>query len=183
MPAAIRQIPIEATAWVVGILIVACAAAAEVNRVASGRLFLLATSYEAQPSMLEQNDAISSASRWRYPAIGAVFCVGCLGYSLTRKPYVRPTFVMVIVFLCATAMDLFTTLQFFHSDGIDTEAHPGVRLLGYAYGRTAGPVIAKAVQAVGVLFVASRLPAIAKPLLAVTSLLYTLAAMHNAGLL
>lgn len=179
-----RSFPKSTCVWILATTALMFLAAAEVQRVASGDLFLLQTDFDPPPSMLELRDAESSGG-WKYPAVGAVCCCCCLLFALTRKtvPHVRPPVFLMAVFLVATAFDLWSTLRFFHVDGIDTEVHPGVRVLSYAYGRTAGPVIAKTVQAAGVLFLASRLPRFASFLLIATSMLYAAAALRNIGLI
>lgn len=170
-----------AVLWVLLTLLVAGLAASEVNRVARGELFLWRFHFDASPTIAERHDARESAASYRVAAVCAVLCcsgllMGMHRLSMDRE---RPATLFVVVFLLATAFDLFTTLWFFHEDGIDSEIHPGVRLLGYAYGRTAGPMLAKLVQAIGILWLASRLPKIANVLLAGTAGVYLLAALYN----
>lgn len=176
--------------WLLAAIALMAVATCELHRVRRGELFLFPTTFDSQPSAHELYDAEVSASRWFVPALVAIgLCCG-LGYFLGVGPTaarnrmaLRTRTALSVVFLVATACDLFTTLWFFHELGIDVELHPGVRLLGYAYGRTAGPMIAKAVQAAGVLWLAERLPRGGNLLLAATSLAYVLAAAHNTGCL
>lgn len=166
--------------WLATTLILGGVAGAELNRVAGGDLFLFKTSFDDDASISELQDARASAERWQIPAVFAVFCCGGLSYFLMRGvAYQRPNRWLVALFLLSTALDMFTTLRFFHDIGIDVEVHPGVRLLGYAYGRTAGPVLAKTFQALGILFLAARLSNLSRPLLLGTSVVYTLAAAYN----
>ena len=86
----------------------------------------------------------------------------------------------MIVFAIAVLADLITTVRFFHSKGIVFELHPGIRLFGYAYGRSVGPVLGKSVQALGLLAVACLLsPRGANGLLIIASAAGGLAAIHN----
>ena len=174
--------------WLLAAVTLMAIAAFELHRVRSGELFLFPTTFDSQPSAHELYDAEVSASRWSVPALISIgLCCG-LGYFLSARPdaerkrlALRERTALSVVLLIATACDLFTTLWFFHELGIDVELHPGVRLLGYAYGRTAGPVIAKTVQAAGVLWLAEKLPRGGNLLLVATSLVYVLAAAHNSG--
>lgn len=177
----VRTLPnTAALAWLGVTLLFAGLAVIELNRVARGDLFLLRADFDAVASSLERHDAHVSAVQWRLPAVLTVLCCGALCYFLGRSAEAkRPASWLVVLFLLATAFDLFTTLWFFHEDGIDSELHPGVRLLGYAYGRTAGPMLAKLIQVAGILSLAVRLPRIANALLLGTAAVYTLAALYN----
>ena len=79
----------------------------------------------------------------------------------------------------AVAADLVTTIYFFHVKGIIYELHPGVRLFGYAYGRTVGPILGKAVQALGVLAIASLLGSRGGWLTLAVGAIYLVAAIYN----
>jgi len=174
--------------WLLAAIGLMVIATSELHRVRSGRLFLFPTAFDNQPSIHELHDAEASARRWLLPALLAIGCACGLGYFLgshrrdgSRQTIRRTWRTFSVALLLAAALDLFTTLSFFHERGIDVELHPGVRLLGYAYGRTAGPVIAKTTQVVGILWLSERLPRGGNALLATTSLVYALAAAHNAG--
>ncbi len=177
----VRTLPNAAgLTWLGVTLVFAGLATTELNRVARGDLFLFRADFDAVASSLERHDAKRSAVQWRLPAVFTVLCCGALCYfSGPSTKAKRPASCLVVLFLLATAFDLFTTLWFFHEDGIDSELHPGVRLLGYAYGRTAGPILAKLIQATGILSLAVRLPRIANALLLGTAAVYTLAALYN----
>ena len=77
------------------------------------------------------------------------------------------------------AADLATTLWFFHTRGIQHELHPGIRLFGYAFGRTVGPVLGKALQLLGILAVASVLPRLAFSVLVLATATYAAAVAYN----
>ena len=86
---------------------------------------------------------------------------------------------LTTVFLLSVGADMVTTLWFFHDGGIDLELHPGIRLFGYAYGRSAGPILGKAVQAIGVAGVACVSGRIGSLLLGTVTCLYVFAAVYN----
>lgn len=91
--------------------------------------------------------------------------------------------VLVWALAVASAADLATTLWFFHVQGIEGELHPGIRLVGYAFGRTCGPLIGKAIQFTGTVVVAALLPRIATAILVLATITYFLAVVYNIGLL
>lgn len=167
--------------WCLVTLLLCVLAVRELDRVAEGRLFLFGFGFESGPSVPELHDARDSAIQWRLPSIAGVVFASVLIASLTRTKADRRMLSRPLVFLLlvSAALDLASTVWFFHMDGIDFELHPAVRLFGYAYGRTAGPLMAKSVQAGGVLFIASKLPRFSKPLLIGTSCVYALAGLCN----
>src|SRR5262245_31527822 len=63
-----------------------------------------------------------------------------------------------LCFAASVIADLATTMWFFHTHGIEFELHPGIRLMGYAYGRTIGPFAGKTIQAIGILLVSVLMP-------------------------
>jgi hypothetical protein len=167
--------------WCSVTLLLSIVAAWELDRVASGQLFLFALRFDAEASVPELYDARESAAQWRTLSVVAVWFGSIFLLALSRSTG-EPTTLsrpLIAFFLLSVVFDLVSTLWFFHLDGIDFELHPAVRLFGYAYGRTIGPVLAKGVQAVGVLFVATKLRRIGKPFLIGTTCVYSLAAIYN----
>ena len=116
----------------------------EIQRVEYGNLFVTALPWEDTPSTVETLDAAATARMYLVPALLFLGMIGMVVSFLApraiRQRAKLPTAwrPLVILFLLAVTADLATTLWFFHSRGIDHELHPGVRLFGYAYGRTVG---------------------------------------------
>jgi hypothetical protein len=155
----------------------------ELSRVEKGRLFLLALPGERAASDVEVFDARQSANGYKYPAVGAVLAIGIVvaWFGPTVRfsnscPYSVP---LLAVFGIAVVADMVTTVGFFHTRGVSDELHPGVRLFGYAYGRTIGPVLAKIIQSVGVLTIAFFLGRRGKWIIVAATLLYVAAAAYN----
>lgn len=157
----------------------------ELQRVRDGRIFLFAVSWDAEPTVIEKQDARQSAKDMLLPAIAFLLVAGT-AVSLSGPdrfhnwlPSTRMKRLLVSVFLISVLMDLGSTLWFFHDGGIDLELHPGIRLFGYAYGRTVGPIAGKLVQAVGILAVACWLGRSGSALIALVTVFYLAASIHN----
>ncbi len=157
----------------------------ELLRVEDGHLFAVALPWDAPASELEIRDARDSAAHFRLPALMLLGLVGTAAAFSGPKWFANSTRASrdlnfpTLIFLLSVMADLGTTLWFFHDGGINLELHPGIRLFGYAYGRSIGPVAAKTVQAIGILVV-SRLMGRGRNILLVgVSCLYVLAAAYN----
>jgi len=155
-------------------------------RVENGQLFLLALPGERAASEVEIFDARQTAVSCRYPAVGAVLALGIIiawfgpmAPSCRHYPYSGPMFA---VFGIAVVADMVTTTMFFHAHSVSDELHPGVRLFGYAYGRTVGAALAKLVQLVGVLTIAFFLGQRGQWIIVAATFLYFAAAVYNAFL-
>lgn len=175
--------------WIVGSLLVTgfllLTARAVLNRVQRGELFLLAMPWDTPASSVEVIDARMTAEEYLLPA--SIF-LGLVGLTVAlagpqrlapSSPASRLEFRLTMIFLASAAADLVTTLWFFHDGGIDLEVHPGIRLFGYAWGRTAGPIAGKLVQAAGILLLCRVIRRGGLlPLITVTCA-YTAAAVYN----
>lgn len=171
--------------WVVVIATAAGYAYWQLRRVEQGHLFALALPWDRSPLPAEILGAKYSAQEYLLPAVVAVIVIGCVAWALSLKlrfslpKPARLWKLAAAVFLIATLADLATTLVFFHRHGVNLELHPGIRLFGYAYGLTIGPIAGKLVQAVGVLLLAFFAGRAGIILLAVVTFVYGLAAIHN----
>lgn len=170
-------------------LAVAAVAFGELRRVERGKLFLWALPGERAASDVEVVDARQSAAAYQYPAICAVLAIGVViaWFGPIAEPSdAAPWSLLVLAVLgmavlgMAVLADVITTVRFFHTQGVFEELHPAVRLFGYAYGRTVGPVLAKLVQLVGVLAIAFILGRRGWWVIAAATILYFGAAAYNA---
>jgi hypothetical protein len=157
----------------------------ELQRVADGRLFLFTLPWDAPPSRVELIDAKSTARRYQLPALVTLAAVACVvvyfgRFARSRVERRQIGTWLLALFVLATLADLATTLWFFHARGIDHEVHPAIRLFGYAYGRTVGPVLGKVLQSLGLWLVALHLPRYGAALVLAAVVLYGWAAIHNA---
>jgi len=164
---------------------VAGAATSELRRVENGQLFAFAFPNESAPSDVEIADAHDSAVENTLPAIGAIVLIGlviavsgCSSISGVRERSLRYP-VILVCFIASVLGDLLSTMLFFHQTGIENELHPAIRLFGYAYGRTAGPLFGKTIQAIGVVYFAALLGRHGRWLLILVSTLYTVATAYN----
>ncbi len=173
-------------ACVAGTFVVAAVVYGELARLQQGQLFAFSLPWEQPPTSLEVLDAHNSARSYLWPAFAGVGLSGIVvAYAAPKLrsggkiPY--PAWPrLAMLFLAAALADLTTTIYFFHAVGVDHELHPGIRMFGYAYGRTMGPVLGKMLQALGVLglsWIFGRAASIS--VLVTASLLYGLAAMYN----
>jgi len=166
-------------------ILVAGFAVFELRRVENGQLFLLAFPNESEPSEVEIADAHDSATENTLPAMGVIVSIGLVFAVSGRSsiPSVRQFSlahpVILVCFVTSVIGDLLSTMLFFHQTGIENELHPAIRLFGYAYGRTAGPLLGKLIQAMGVLFVAALLGHHGRWLLLLVSVLYAAATGYN----
>ena len=176
-------------AWVIGCvfctIVTASIAIFELQRVEHGRLFAVALPGEEPPTAIEVEDARESAAENRYRAVFAILAIGigvtAVGNKSHEAALCRLQFsrAVLLFFAFAVVADLLTTIHFFHAKGIVFELHPGIRLFGYAYGRTVGPILGKSVQAFGVIAVASLLGHRGYWLLIAVGTVYTIAAIYN----
>lgn len=157
----------------------------ELRRVAAGNLCLLSMPWDSVASDFERHDAIHSAKEHRFIAPVAVGVIGLviaatgpIVLAEVQKPR-GSTPKTIIVFSAAVLADMLSTIWFFHVQGIDFEFHPGIRLFGYAYGRTVGPIAGKLIQAAGVLYVSVLLTKHGSILIYVVSTAYFIAAIFN----
>lgn len=156
----------------------------ELRRIAAGNLFLLSIAGEAPPSRVELVDARRTAAACTWPARIAILAIGSLVIlTLHRKPAepsLRPIGPWLLALFAFSAVgDLVSTVAFFHQEGIDHEVHPAIRLFGYAYGRTAGPILGKSLQVGGVILLSAYLPKYGRWIVMAATVLYLLAAIHN----
>lgn len=174
-----------ALACAIGTVALMMLAAAELRRVEEGQLFAFALPWDAAPSEVELADAKMSASTNKLAAVISVALIGFLfaGAALrTVNPSQTNFFnsrLIITLFVLAVMADLATTICFFHTAGIEHELHPGIRLFGYAYGRTTGPIAGKAIQAAGVLAMASIMRRYGSWLLIGAAAIYSIAALYN----
>jgi hypothetical protein len=173
-----------ATIWWPAV-VMACSwlAYCELQRIEDGALFAFSLPHELPPTEVEIVDAKQSATAYQYIATAAVALLGWAAPSILR--WASPGTVravpksILIVFAIAVLSDLATTIRFFHTHGIEYELHPGIRLFGYAYGRTMGALIGKSIQAAGVLIMARVFGGYGALLVVLVSLTYILAAIYN----
>lgn len=157
----------------------------ELQRVEDGRLFLFALPGETNPSRFEKTDARESASNNKQLAAAALIAIGLLvtvagPKSISNLSKLRTTTrTLLLLFAVAVVADLLSTILFFHQTGIDNELHPAIRLMGYRYGRTMGPIFGKVIQATGVLFVAAQLDTRGRWLIILVTVVYFAAAVYN----
>jgi len=153
------------------------------SRIAAGHLFLWSCPGDAPASLLERQDAIASARQWRLAAACSVAVIGVLIFYGTTRPRLwsrsQPPGWGLLLLVIATVLDCLSTLWFFHTQSIALEIHPGIRLFGYAFGRTTGPILAKAIQCAGIVLVGSAVPAWRLQLYVTAAILMLLAAAHN----
>jgi hypothetical protein len=168
-----------------GILLATAAAHSELRRIEHGRLFALRLPFDAAATEIELEDARDSAVENYHAALISVLAIGILLTTILTRglkncPCVNlPSRIVIVFFLISVIADMMTTISFFHSKGIVFELHPGIRLFAYAYGRTAGALLGKVVQAVGIIGVSSVLGRKCTWLLGTASCVYFIAAVYN----
>jgi len=156
----------------------------EMHRVEDGNLFLFAMPGEAPPTLSEIEDAHQSARLFLVPSLLCAVVIGSTlafgAAQLQSRFHMRriPSW-LIIAFILACVADFITTLHFFRTAGVEHELHPGIRLFGYAYGRTAGPALGKLVQIVGLLALAAVIGRWGSYLIALATVLFTAAAIYN----
>ena len=139
----------------------------------------------AELDNIEIIDARLSADTHLVAALFAVVAIAAvISYAMPKIRYQdrntpKAWWMFASIFLVAAVADLATTVWFFHVRGIDHELHPGIRLFGYAYGRTIGPIAGKAVQAVGVLGISLLFVRGSRILLSLVAILYSLATEYD----
>ncbi|MFC1587738.1 hypothetical protein ACFL54_05455 [Planctomycetota bacterium] len=148
--------------WILFGLVLIGLAFLSIDRVRQGRLFLFGLPWDAAPTFVEVNDAVATADLFIIPALGfllvmtVIFTINVplsilssVQYFFKGLPKLKEGYrVLLALFLMAAFFDLATTMNFFHFKGVDYECHPGIRLIAYAYGRTAGLIIGKGVQVI-----------------------------------
>lgn len=177
--------------WIAGCLVATgvllILARSELQRVEQTNLFLFAVPWDAPASPVETVDARITARDYAVPAFIFLLLIGLVATfagsaRLAAAPEpTRLRFWLTLAFLLSVLADLATTLWFFHDGGIDLELHPGIRLFGYAYGRTTGPIAGKIVQAVGILLVSRISRRGGVLLLGTVTCVYAAAAIYNAS--
>lgn len=175
--------------WLVGCILCAAVLAAvaffEIQRVADGRLFALSLSWENPPNAAEVADSRASAQRYLIPALLSLVMLGVVArfaiphWIEQRSELPKAWWTLTMIFLLSVVTDLASTIWFFHTHGINHELHPGIRLFGYAYGRTLGPMLGKTVQALCVIGISISIPRLSLPLLAACTLLYFIGTAFN----
>lgn len=170
-------------------LVTVLVADAELRRLATGQVRVVTCPWDAPATSREFADAKSTAKQFRCPAILSVLVIGCVALIAGRRlqgpvpPSPSWSWRLALSILClGTAADLATTLWFFHHGGIDLETHPAIRLFGYAYGRTLGPVLAKSLQCGALWWLSRRWPRWGIPLAWCAGVAAFAAAVHNAGM-
>lgn len=157
----------------------------QLQQVAAGHLFLFSMPWDAPPSAIELIDAKLSVAETQTAAVVVVAVIALVlmitGPVATKRLREQKLFSrsLQIVFAVAVCADMFSTVWFFHVQGIDFEFHPAIRLFGYAYGRTMGPIAGKLIQAAGVLYVAMLLKGRGILLIYCVSAVYMAAAIYN----
>lgn len=157
----------------------------QLKRVQSGILFAFPLAFDAPATAVEIEDAQASARDLVLPATLVVVVMGILFFVLlSRRDKLKPLTgshwkFAAIACVLASIIDCISTVYSFHTKGIEFELHPGIRLFGYAYGRTIGPILGKTVQTVGLLIVARLNERTGFVLLYAVSIVYLLSALHN----
>ncbi|WP_437202301.1 hypothetical protein [Planctomicrobium sp. SH664] len=157
----------------------------ELHRVAEGRLFLFSLSGDRPATPPEVADAHLLATGQRFQAMVVVPLLIIAALGSVRKlrkqgwPIEKIWWWGAALFLVAAIADGVTTLWFFHRLGVDHELHPGIRLFGYAYGRTIGPILGKGLQAIGILLLAAWRPRYGTALLLLAAVVCLAAAGYN----
>lgn len=154
-------------------------------QIQQGQLFLVQLSGEKPASSYELFDAKRSATQFLIPAVLCVILLGGLAlFLIIRWEQLKFTdsktwkAVAAILIICAI-IDLVTTIRFFNQQGVHLEVHPGIRLFGYAYGRTVGPFLGKTVQAIGIIFVSKLMGRAGTLLLTLVALIYLATGIYN----
>jgi hypothetical protein len=165
----------------IGLLVTSWLAFYELNRIENGRLFLFPLPWDAPPSEIEILDSQHSASQNKYLAIAALVGIGVIVAATGPVAFQvqQLSSWTLAIFALAVVADLGTTIRFFHSHGIENELHPGIRLFGYAYGRTVGPILGKSLQTLGVLLIARLFKQHAPSFVRVVAMIYLAAAIYN----
>ena len=86
---------------------------------------------------------------------------------------------LIAVFILSALADFATTVWFMSSRESISSSIPGIRLFGYAYGRTVGPLAGKVVQAGGIVGLAVFLPRMGRLLLVIATIIYATGAAYN----
>lgn len=165
-------------------MMTAVAAHHQLQRLIEGRLYLLSLPWDAAATDVQIEDARQSAAENQWNAVLVILVLGVV-LSVTARSVCQPRHwqwnrPILLVFALSVLADLATTIWFFHGLGVEFEFHPAIRLCGYAYGQTIGPILGKTIQAVGVLYVAILLKNRGHWLLILVSTVYSAAAIYNA---
>ena len=95
------------------------------------------------------------------------------------RGYLEDCRLLLVAFLIAAVLDLFTTMRFMLADGAETEFHPAIRLVSWLFGPIWGPVVGKLCQFAAALLITIYFRRYAKIILAITTFLYAWAAWYN----
>ena len=176
-------IPIIVAAWL------------SLDRIQNGNFYLIRLPFDRQPSDREVQEAAEAARLWKLPALmflslssiallstakaGPLEAIAVLRQRLAELVRGRP--ILCAAFAVACLADFLSTWWYFHEFGLEDELHPGIKLVTYAWGPSAGCLAAKSIQAGLVLLVCVLFPRIAGIALLVTTAAYSCAAEWNLG--
>ncbi len=86
-------------------------------------------------------------------------------------------------FLLVTCMaafaDMLTTMRFMHTEGIEFELHPAIRIVAGLFGPFAGPALGKAAQIAAIILVTLYARRIASYVFVAATMMYGWAAWYN----
>jgi hypothetical protein len=176
-------IPIIVAAWL------------SLDKIQNGNVYLIRLPFDRQPSDREIQEAAEAARLWKLPALmflslssialsstvkaGPLEAIGILRQRLAEL--LRGRAVLCTLFAGACLADFLSTWWYFHEYGMEDELHPGIKLVTYAWGPSAGCLAAKSIQAGLMLLVCVLFPRIAGIALAITTVAYSCAAIWNLG--
>lgn len=178
-----RRMEVVFVYWLAVTTILVCLAYVELTRIRERNVFLFSLPWDAPPTWVELHDAAESANRYFAPAIAVVIAVTTLTFvaiqagvspSIKRLPKN-----FLFLFIVSAVADAVTTLYFCHISGLQREIHPGIRLFGYAYGRSTGIFFGKIVQVIGILAFSTCLGRANAIFLAIAAGLCSFAAIWN----
>jgi hypothetical protein len=177
------------------VVTVIVAAWLSLDRLQNGSLFLIRLPFDRPPSDRDVRDAVEAAQRWTWPA-GLVLSLSSIAFLSTVNAgpletigFLRQRLAQLFRgrrILCATfagacLADFLSTWWYFHEYGLEDELHPGIKLVTYAWGPSAGCLVAKLIQAGLVFLVCVLFPRIAWIVLLATTIAYCCAAVWNLG--
>ena len=181
--------------WLTIAVAIILAAWLSLDRLQNGNVFLICLPFDRPPSDGDVRDAVEAARRWTWPAVlflslssiallstvkaGPVDAVGILRRRFAEL--LRGQQILCGAFAGACLGDFLSTWWYFHEYGLEDELHPGIKLVTYAWGPSAGCVVAKLIQAGLVLLVCALLPRISRVALVTTTIAYCGAAAWNLG--
>ncbi len=95
-----------------------------------------------------------------------------------RGYYLRYRWWLTILFLAATA-DMITTMRFMHTEGVEMEVHPAIRIVAHLTGPFVGPNLGKLAQLAAIGLVTLYARRIAAYVFFATIMMYSWAAWYN----